>query len=64
MQEIMRRAGRVVLGPIDLRTDAAIVRYPDRYSDKRGAQMWTRVRELVTRHTQDGQEAAEKRNVR
>jgi DNA polymerase I len=64
MRDIMRRAGRVVLGPIDLRTDATIVRYPDRYSDKRGAQMWTRVCELITRHTQDGQEAAEKRNVR
>jgi DNA polymerase I-like protein with 3'-5' exonuclease and polymerase domains len=64
MQDIMRRAGRVVLGPIDLRTDAVIVRYPDRYSDKRGEQMWARVLELVTRHTQDGQEAAAKRNAR
>ena len=40
MQEIMRRASRVVLNAIladhELRTDATIVRYPDRYSDKRG----------------------------
>ena len=41
MQEIMRRASRIVLnadasGTHELRTDAKIVRYPDRYSDKRG----------------------------
>src|SRR6185369_16544297 len=40
MQEIMRRASRIVLndsasGTHEIRTDAKIVRYPDRYSDKR-----------------------------
>ena len=45
MREIMRRASRIVLnadrdGTHELRTDATIVRYPDRYSDKRGAEIW------------------------
>ena len=48
MQEIMRRASRIVLnstadGDHELRTDAKIVRYPDRYTDKRGADMWAEV---------------------
>ena len=52
MQEIMRRASRIVLnadagGTHELRTDAKIVRYPDRYSDKRGAAIWDRVLELL-----------------
>jgi DNA polymerase-1 len=48
MQECMRRASRIVLnatadGTHELRTDVKVVRYPDRYSDKRGAAMWARV---------------------
>lgn len=35
-QEIMRRASRIVLKGHELRTDAKIVRYPERYSDFRG----------------------------
>jgi DNA polymerase-1 len=51
MQEIMRRASRIVLndsasGTHEIRTDAKIVRYPDRYSDKRGREIW----ETVLRH--------------
>jgi DNA polymerase-1 len=51
-QEIMRRASHIVLnaepdGPYELRTDATIVRYPDRYVDKRGVAMWARVMELL-----------------
>ena len=50
MQDIMRRASRVVLGDnIELRTDAKIVRYPDRYSDKRGDKIWAQVLELLAR---------------
>ena len=57
MREIMRRASRVVLnadpdGPYELRTDATIVRCPDRYSDKRGWQMWTDVLDLLARYRQ------------
>jgi hypothetical protein len=52
MREIMRRASRVVLnataeGTHELRTDYTIVRYPDRYSDPRGAAIWERVLELL-----------------
>jgi hypothetical protein len=53
MQEIMRRASRVVLGAAyELRTDAKIVRYPDRYSDKRGDKIWSEVMELLAKCTQ------------
>ena len=52
MREIMRRASRLVLnataeGTHELRTDYTIVRYPDRYSDKRGAAIWHRVMQLL-----------------
>jgi DNA polymerase family A len=48
MREIMRRASRVILNPtaggtIELRTDAKIVRYPDRCTDSRGTEMWETV---------------------
>jgi DNA polymerase-1 len=52
MQEIMRRASRIVLnanadGTHELRTDARIIRYPERYSDPRGAAIWARVLDLL-----------------
>jgi DNA polymerase I len=52
MQEIMRRASRIVLnadasGTHELRTDYTIVRYPDRYTDKRGTATWNQVMELL-----------------
>jgi DNA polymerase-1 len=45
MQEIMRRASRIVLnadpaGTHELRTDKNIIRYPDRFSDPRGTAIW------------------------
>jgi len=63
MQEIMRRASRVVLnadanGPYELRTDATIVRYPDRYMDKRGVEMWTRALELLGQFTKQKRRTA------
>jgi DNA polymerase I len=64
MQEIMRRASRIVLndtveGTYELRTDATIVRYPDRYSDKRGAKTWATVLELLEQyHHQQTRKAA------
>jgi hypothetical protein len=56
-QELMRRAVRVALnaepdGQYELRTDAAIVRYPDRYSDKRGRKTWATVLELLEQYRQ------------
>ena len=55
MQEIMRRASRIVLnadasGTHELRTDYKIVRYPDRYSDKRGAKIFTDVMDLLKQY--------------
>jgi len=52
MREIMRRASRIVLnasadGPHELRTDAKIVRYPERYTDQRGAEIWSQVLDLL-----------------
>jgi DNA polymerase I-like protein with 3'-5' exonuclease and polymerase domains len=52
MQEIMRRASRIVLnadadGAHELSTDASIIRYPERYSDPRGEAIWDRVLGLL-----------------
>jgi hypothetical protein len=57
MREIMRRAARAVLnadaaGSHELRTDATIIRYPDRYSDKRGVKIWAEVVELLAKYGQ------------
>jgi hypothetical protein len=48
MREIMRRASRVIFNPtadgtIELRTDAKIIRYPDRFTDSRGTELWETV---------------------
>jgi len=43
MSEIMSRAGEVVCGGLRVRTDAKVVRAPDRYMDERGEEMWNRV---------------------
>jgi hypothetical protein len=53
----MRRASRIVLnsgltGSHELRTDSTIVRYPERYSDKRGAQIWDKVQQLLSTQRQ------------
>jgi hypothetical protein len=55
LQEIMRRASRVVLNPttegtLELRTDAKIIRYPDRYTDRRGDKIWADVLELLAEY--------------
>ncbi len=39
-QAAMREASEVVLDGFALRTDATIVRHPDRYTDPRGERMW------------------------
>ena len=57
-QEIMRRASRIVLNPtadgtIELRTDAKIIRYPDRYTDKRGDAIWDQVLELLAEYERE-----------
>ncbi len=46
-QALMRDASRAVLGGFELSSDAKIVRYPDRYMDDRGTDMWNRVMGLI-----------------
>jgi hypothetical protein len=51
MRAAMAEASRAVLGGFELGTDAAVVRYPDRYADKRGTEMWAVVTSLIDRTT-------------
>jgi hypothetical protein len=53
-QECMAEAGRIVLGGFELRTDAEITHHPDRYSDKRGVEMWDWVMGLLNQTGDDG----------
>jgi hypothetical protein len=68
MREIMRRASRIVLnadpsGTHELRTDYTIVRYPERFSDKRGAQIWTKVLQLLAGQQQEDRQATQARRA-
>jgi DNA polymerase I-like protein with 3'-5' exonuclease and polymerase domains len=58
MQAIMRKASEHVLPGFPLRTDAKIVRHPERYSDPRGAEFWDTVCRLA-----DEREAADSFDV-
>ena len=44
---IMETASRTVLSGFTIRTDCKIVRYPDRYSDPRGKEVWVRICEIL-----------------
>jgi DNA polymerase-1 len=46
-QELMTVASQIVLDGFRLRSDTEVVRYPDRYTDKRGAVMWATVMKLL-----------------
>jgi hypothetical protein len=45
-QEAMQEASEIVLSGFPLRSEAVIVRYPERYMDERGKQMW----DVVMKH--------------
>lgn len=47
-RSLMGKASRVVLGDFEIRTDAEVIRYPDRFEDPRGTKMWARVTELIS----------------
>jgi hypothetical protein len=47
MRACMAEASRSVLNGFDLRTDAELIRHPNRYQDPRGAVMWDRVSRLI-----------------
>jgi hypothetical protein len=51
MRAVMAEASRAVLGGFELGTDAVVVRYHDRYSDKRGTRMWAEVTSLIEQIT-------------
>jgi hypothetical protein len=46
-RELMEKASRAVTGGLTVRTEAKLVRFPDRYMDNRGARMWQRVGSLL-----------------
>jgi hypothetical protein len=46
-QRAMAEASRVVLGGLELRSEATIIRYPDRYCDPRGHRMWETVEAVI-----------------
>jgi DNA polymerase-1 len=46
-QRLMARASVDVLKVMELRSDAKVIRYPDRYIDPRGAAMWGQVMGMV-----------------
>jgi len=48
-QAAMSDASAAVLGGFRLRSDAKIVRYPDRYMDERGTLMWETVQSILNR---------------
>lgn len=48
-QSAMAEASRIVLAGFEIRTDANVVRYPDRYMDPRGTVMWERVLGLIAK---------------
>ena len=48
-QEAMSDASDTVLDGFKLRTDVKIIRYPDRYMDRRGVKMWETVWDIVER---------------
>jgi DNA polymerase I-like protein with 3'-5' exonuclease and polymerase domains len=47
MQGVMRKASEIVLSGFALRTDAKVIRHPDRYIDDRGRVMWEHVGVLL-----------------
>jgi len=47
VREAMLEASAVDLSGFQLRTDAKIVRYPDRYMDERGVKMWETVQGIL-----------------
>ena len=46
-QEVMAEAGRLLLGGFELRTDADIVTWPNRYMDPRGAILWREISDAI-----------------
>jgi DNA polymerase I len=43
----MAEASRIVLDGFEVRTEAKVTRHPERFTDKRGIQMWRVVTQLI-----------------
>lgn len=50
---LMGKASRVVLGGFEVRTDAEVIRYPNRYDDPRGTAMWRKVAGMIADQERD-----------
>jgi hypothetical protein len=48
MVSLMGRAALAVTSGLPVRVDTAFVRWPDRYTDSRGAKLWQRVTQLIS----------------
>lgn len=48
-QSLMKEASSTVLAGFELGSDAKVIRYPDRYMDKRGTVMWNKVMSIIQR---------------
>ena len=46
-QQAMRDASTVILGGFELRSDAYVIRHPNRYMDERGEVMWDRIMRIL-----------------
>ena len=46
-ERVMADASRIVLDGFEIRAEAKVVRYPDRYGDPRGRKMWDTVMEIL-----------------
>ena len=47
-QAMMGRASEQVLDGFRLRSEAKLIRYPERYMDERGQRMWDTVQKILT----------------
>jgi hypothetical protein len=47
VQALMAKASRDVLNGFELRSEADVIRYPNRYLTDKGRQMWVRVMEML-----------------
>jgi hypothetical protein len=52
-QNLMRQAGEIILAGFQLRSEAKVFRYPDRYTDPRGVAMWETVKTFLESLTED-----------
>lgn len=49
-QQLMMEASRIVLYGFELGSDAKVIRYPDRYMDDRGVEMWNTAMNLLMKN--------------